>query len=198
MEQVQTMPAKPGELTGAHPAASADEHERPIARLDRVGQRSDIGRGQHTHDGPLYARRLHRLERVPTDPLVHDGGAEHLAERPVRLVHRGWASRSRASTSPHMASSGEHRKRCPPTSRATELHRALRNLGADRPTAGIGDVGGDVARIVDGSEVHPVSVWLAATRRDNGVLPAQVQRAQTCTYSSLSSGGHSNTSSAWT
>src|SRR5215218_3823710 len=47
--QIDTPPAESGQLPDAETAIGADEHERPVARMDDLGQVDDLGRGDEAH-----------------------------------------------------------------------------------------------------------------------------------------------------
>jgi hypothetical protein len=70
-QQIDPAAAEPGRLPDAEAAVGADEHQRPVARMDDLGHVDDLGWGEKAHLLPLdlgqrhvAAWRLHQVAGV--------------------------------------------------------------------------------------------------------------------------------------
>jgi hypothetical protein len=69
------------------PPVGRDEDECPIGQTDRVGQTSDLGRGQKAHLLTLDLRQRHPPARRLGDHAGVDRRSHDLAEELVGLLH---------------------------------------------------------------------------------------------------------------
>src|SRR6266487_3051263 len=87
--QPQIIPPKGGQLPPAHPCQPGDQHQRPVAWLDRLGQPVELGAGQ-PHLAPSHgliagragpARSAFSQQRRAGQVVVVDGGVEDRPEQ---------------------------------------------------------------------------------------------------------------------
>ena len=85
--EVNVLPSEPEQLTAAKPAERSCQHERPVARVDAIGELVDLAEGgQFPLGGVLGAGPADRA-RIGREDAVVDGGVQDGVEQAVALRH---------------------------------------------------------------------------------------------------------------